>query len=217
MQGYIYKITNDINDKVYIGKTTNSLEERFKEHCHDSKRRKNEKRPLYNAMNKYGIDKFHIELVEQCGLEILSKQESYWIEHYHSYSSGYNATLGGDGSILYDYNYIVSLYNKGYMCKEIAEILHCDCGTVRKALNLAKKDPTINALNHAKKPIKATFKDNDVKIFDSVTQAAKWLQENNYTSATVLKGIIANIGRAATGKDNRKTYLKIKWEFINGE
>lgn len=43
--GYIYIIKNDINDKAYVGKTLNSLEKRFKEHCADSKRRRCENRP----------------------------------------------------------------------------------------------------------------------------------------------------------------------------
>ena len=51
----IYKIVNDINNKVYIGKTSRSLEERFAEHCRTSKLEGKEKRPLYAAMHKYGI------------------------------------------------------------------------------------------------------------------------------------------------------------------
>ena len=58
---YIYKITNDINNKVYVGKTNLTIEKRFREHCTDSKKFTIEKRPLYNAMNKYGIEHFHIE------------------------------------------------------------------------------------------------------------------------------------------------------------
>ena len=54
---YIYKIINDINDKVYIGQTSYSLETRFKEHLY----KVNLDRPLYRAMRKYGIDNFHIE------------------------------------------------------------------------------------------------------------------------------------------------------------
>ena len=57
---YIYKITNDINGKIYIGKTYNSIEKRFKEHCKDRLKRKCEQRPLYSAMNKYGIEHFYI-------------------------------------------------------------------------------------------------------------------------------------------------------------
>ena len=62
--GYIYKITNDINDKIYIGKTEFNIEKRFQEHIKDSEKLyKN--RPLYNAMNKYGIEHFKIELIEE--------------------------------------------------------------------------------------------------------------------------------------------------------
>ena len=62
---YIYQITNDVNQKIYIGKTENSIEKRFKEHCWDASRERNEKRPLYNAMRKYGVEHFHIELIEE--------------------------------------------------------------------------------------------------------------------------------------------------------
>ena len=73
---YIYKIINDINNKIYIGKTTGTVEKRFQEHIKDSKKYyKN--RPLYNAMNKYGIEHFKIEPIEKCNLDILSEREKY--------------------------------------------------------------------------------------------------------------------------------------------
>lgn len=55
---YIYVIKNDINKKLYVGKTTNSIEERFSRHCYDSTREKEQYRPLYAAMNKYGVKHF---------------------------------------------------------------------------------------------------------------------------------------------------------------
>ena len=54
MNGFIYKITNTINNKVYIGKTLSSIEKRFTEHKEDSRRPQEQIRPLYRAMNKYG-------------------------------------------------------------------------------------------------------------------------------------------------------------------
>lgn len=77
MKGKIYKIYNDVNDKLYIGKTVSSIEKRFQEHCDDSKKERCEKRPLYNAMNKYGIEHFFIELIEECDLKELSEKEIY--------------------------------------------------------------------------------------------------------------------------------------------
>ena len=49
----IYIIKNNINSKVYIGKTQYSIEQRFKEHCNDYLKRGEEKRPLYSAMRKF--------------------------------------------------------------------------------------------------------------------------------------------------------------------
>ena len=59
--GYVYCITNLINGKQYVGKTTSTIEERFKEHCRDSRKERCSKRPLYDAMNKYGVENFKIE------------------------------------------------------------------------------------------------------------------------------------------------------------
>lgn len=78
MKGFIYIIRNNINDKVYIGKTLlPTIEERFKEHIKDSKRERCEKRPLYNAINKYGEEHFYIELIEECSADVLSEREKY--------------------------------------------------------------------------------------------------------------------------------------------
>ena len=101
---YIYQIVNDINDKVYVGKTNFSLEKRFKEHCKDAFNRKYEKRPLYSAMRKYGVEHFHIELLEET--DNPEEREKYWIEQKHSYENGYNATKGGDGKSYLDYDLI---------------------------------------------------------------------------------------------------------------
>ena len=62
---YIYQITNNINGKIYIGKTEFSIEKRFQEHCRDCFKRKTEHRPLYAAMRKYGIENFSVALIEK--------------------------------------------------------------------------------------------------------------------------------------------------------
>lgn len=213
MTGYIYKIWNDINNKVYIGKTLYSIEKRFKEHCVDSIRNRNEKRPLYNAMNKYGVEHFYIELVEECDEQVLSQREIYWIEYYHSYSNGYNATFGGDGKILYNHDEMITLYQEGLTSKEIAEKMGCCVDTVYLIINRAGLDTHINAIKKNSKGVKAIFKDNTEQNFESTQAAAEWLVENKYTKAKDIRGIMTNISRVAKGKEHRKSYLGIKWQY----
>ena len=73
---YIYQIRNNINGKIYIGKTESSIEKRFQEHCRDS-RKENINRPLYAAMRKYGIEHFRISLLEETDNPLKDDIKSY--------------------------------------------------------------------------------------------------------------------------------------------
>ena len=98
---YIYQIQNDVNNKIYIGKTEFSIEKRFKEHCQDAFRERLEQRPLYAAIRKYGIEHFSISLIEET--DFPEEREIYWIEKLGTFKHGYNATRGGDGRKYLDY------------------------------------------------------------------------------------------------------------------
>lgn len=64
-------------------------------------------------MNCYGIDKFHIEIVEECSEEELNEKEIYYIKKFNSLSpNGYNMTAGGDGVRKKDYELIVKQYKE---------------------------------------------------------------------------------------------------------
>ena len=97
---YVYKITNVINDKVYIGKSYHP-QERFQEHIRDAK--SGADRVLPRAIRKYGEDSFVLEVIAEYGNE--SDQdlaESEYIRHYDccvldGADRGYNMTRGGDG------------------------------------------------------------------------------------------------------------------------
>lgn len=96
--GKIYKIINKINNKQYVGKTTQTLEERYLGHIKCAKNKVN--RYLYDAMNKYGYDNFSIQLIEECDDSILNDREIFWIAELNTYwlnGCGYNMTFGGDG------------------------------------------------------------------------------------------------------------------------
>ena len=96
--GFIYKIVNNVNNKLYVGKTTQTIEKRFKDHIKNAKNKVN--RYLYDAMNKYGYENFHTELIEECDDSILSSREIFWIKELNTFwlnGFGYNMTIGGDG------------------------------------------------------------------------------------------------------------------------
>ena len=98
MQG-IYKITNLINNKCYIGKTNNS-ERRWKDHQRlaFTEGHKEYNKTLYKAMRKYGINNFVFEIIEELkDYSISGEREKYWISLYDSYHNGYNENEGGDG------------------------------------------------------------------------------------------------------------------------
>ena len=120
--GYIYKITNDINGKVYIGQTKHSIASRWKSHQYTASHSgKHGCTYLCNAINRYGADHFSIEEVEKCSNEILNDKERYWIQYYQSYreENGYNLTLGGDSGFWIDYNEVYSLWDDGLSVSEI--------------------------------------------------------------------------------------------------
>lgn len=88
----IYKIENQINKKCYVGQSIN-IERRWAEHQRDIK---NLDYPLYLSINKYGLENFKFEIVEECSQDELNQKEIYWIKEYNSYFNGYNQTLGGN-------------------------------------------------------------------------------------------------------------------------
>ena len=97
----IYKITNKINGKVYIGKSKN-IEKRFTQHKYGLNNNSNHNIHFQNAWNKYGEENFEFEIIHLCDKKYLDDLEIYYIYHYNSYESdyGYNYTLGGEGGEL---------------------------------------------------------------------------------------------------------------------
>lgn len=204
---YIYKITNKINDKIYIGKTLKTIEERWKEHCRDFKRERNEKRPLYNAMLKYGIENFEISILEEVSSEEINDKETYWIEKLGSFKYGYNATKGGDGKHYADYDLIFKLFEQGKSNKEIIEITNYDNHTISKALEIkgVKKQERISRgrkdIWHSVAMLNKNTEEI-VKVFSSIGEAYKFLNKQH-------SGHIADV---CNGK--RKTAYGYKWKYI---
>lgn len=92
----IYKITNQINGKVYIGQTIQGLARRKGEHIHRFNLNERDHK-LYLAMRKHGIDNFKFETL-CCALNEhhLDDLEKHFITEYNSFNRGYNMSCGGD-------------------------------------------------------------------------------------------------------------------------
>ena len=90
---YIYKITNLLNQKVYIGQAKN-YKERFQTHKSQSQWQREPNKSLYRAFVKYGLENFSFEIIEHTNN--YNEREKYWIQFYNSYLNGYNDTPGGE-------------------------------------------------------------------------------------------------------------------------
>ena len=98
----IYKITNILNNHCYIGQAKN-IKLRIYYHLNSTynSKKKDYNYPLHQAIRKYGVDNFNLEVLEKCSEDELNKKEIFYIQKYHSckldskYVGGYNLTSGG--------------------------------------------------------------------------------------------------------------------------
>lgn len=211
---YIYQIINDINNKIYIGKTEFSIEKRFKEHCQDAFRERNEKRPLYSAMRKYGVEHFHIELIEETDKP--EERERYWIEQKHSFKNGYNATLGGDGKRYIDYDLVIATYREIQNASKTAEMLGICEDSVIKILK-SRDEPIIPFQEVVIRQFGKITNMYDLngeflRSFPSTNAAAEYMVQNGLTGCkkTTIKQHITEV---CTGR--RKTAAKFKWQYAD--
>ncbi len=108
----IYKITNNVNKKVYIGQSID-IKRRWREH----KKCKDLYNPLYQDMKVNRIDNFSFDVIEECSQQQLNEREQFWISYYDSYKNGYNRTIGGEGSFCQNNidNSSIKLTNKQWL------------------------------------------------------------------------------------------------------
>ena len=100
MKKDIYIIKNSINNKVYIGQSKNAAE-RWLSHIYNATyevKMDKDVQVIHKAMIKYGVDKFHYEILEY-QIENYDEREKYWIRFYNSQvPNGYNVSPGGNGN-----------------------------------------------------------------------------------------------------------------------
>lgn len=183
--GQIYKITNIINNKIYIGQTTRTAEIRWKEHKKNIQALKH-RLPLYKAMDKYGIDSFVIEVLEECDDELLNEREIYWIQKLNSFGEqGYNCTIGGQGNTIrhdinLDIDIIAERYQKGEGLDLLCKQYNHDYLSVKRLLK--KRGISIDTTAGPKKLSKQIYQINPrdyslIAIYPSISAAAREICE----------------------------------------
>ena len=227
--GYIYKITNQINQKVYIGQTINPIEVRMSKHYSKAK---NEVglTGIDRAIQLYGKENFLVEQIEECDNNNLNNRERYWINYYNSYKTGYNLTTGGQENISTMFSneeiqQIIEAYKELKTTTEVAQQFNCSSHTISNILKV-NHIPIIgprggnnpqNIIGKGK-----PFKEGDgvkpVKIiefdlkFDSLKDCSQWLIDNNYTKTTNMEMVRKSLSRTLNKK--RQSYCKLHFEFI---
>lgn len=192
--GIIYVIKNDINDKLYVGKTITTLANRWLHHKDDYQKYDWH---LYRAMRKYGIEHFWIEKLEDCADEVINEREKYWIKELNALENGYNMTSGGEGRITLDREAIVELWNKGYSALQIADLIGSGwSGPIidvleqqglynaeeikrRKQIDIANKQSTSRIIQYNEKA-------EVVNVFNSKKEAAEYTGISRKNISTAL-------------------------------
>ena len=193
MNGNIYIIKNKINNKVYIGKTFNTLTTRFNTHIRDSRKVKNDNRKFYKAIRKHGEENFYIELLkDNIKEEDISNVEIEYIKHYDSYYNGYNSTIGGDGRTYKNIKdeFVIDLYKKLKIIKLVAK----ECSLCVDTVRLILKNNNIIINN---KPLKKIIKIKELNIeIPSIKECAQFLIDKNYSRSIDKTSCVINIKRS---------------------
>lgn len=218
--GHLYVIRNKINGKEYVGKTCSSMEKRFKEHIRDSRKERNQNRPLYRAFRKYGIENFEVSHIGTYPPDELEKKEIEEILRRNTYHYGYNATFGGDGKRRVKLNPedVYQVYKKEGTIMNTAKALGHNHKTIAALLapyDLPSHYNYKRADGHFLPKI-IECKSNDIRItFDSINKATFFIREiskeepdnGQKTKKTVTNSIV----RVLNGQ--RKSFLKLHWSY----
>lgn len=187
----IYKLTNNVNQKIYIGFTKN-FKARINKHKFSTKTNSN---ILYRAIRKYGWDNFKFQIIYQ-SLYLnytLRFMENYFIKEYNSIIPfGYNMTYGGEGSI----GYIPNQETRKLM--SLAKI-----GKPSLLKGIKQNEDHLNKLIlKRQKSYKLTYPNQEI-IY--VTNLSKYCKENNLHQG--------HLSEIAAGMGKRKTSKGIKCEY----
>ena len=227
MYGYIYKVSNTVNSKPYIGQTTRTSEERFDEHLKACTAKDRCKQKFYAAINELGKDKFYVETIDSANSqEELNEKEKYWINYYDSIENGYNSIPGGSEQNPMDFAPTKEKHDAKMRSAEVRQKISETMSRLRTeqgfseehkqkikearakrkqeraALGLKFYDDTSHCAN-ASLPVYCILEDGQRFEFKSIKDGGKWWYDNYkpfgevYSTATYQRKIEAS----ANGKE----------------
>lgn len=211
--GTIYKITNTVNNKVYIGQTCQHYIHRFTQHkSHARTGRSNHK--LARAFRKYGDENFIIEPIEECLIEELDEKEKYWIAFYKSTQDefGYNISDGGETGqnyvILENEDKILDYY---YTChNQLQTVAYFGITEYKLRQLLTRRNLPTDRTNygkHTRERVKIIELD---KEFDSGKDCAQYFIDNNICQSKKVECVQARLSHAITNKKKIYGYTVVK-------
>lgn len=168
----IYKIQNNINQKIYVGQSVN-IETRWKQHicCSETE----SQYPIHRALRKYGIENFSFSVLEECKMSELNNKEIEWISKLNSYEEGYNCTRGGEGQLKINYKQILELWNNGLGAKEISKITNIKNNHLTFILHsfeISKEEIKERSKNYMRKPVEQyDFLGNLIAVYSCAEEA----------------------------------------------
>lgn len=208
----IYKITNRINGKVYIGQTTRSLDTRIREHF------RQKKSPISKALRSVGLNGFTATVIDHAhSHEELDEKERFWIKYYDSLvPNGYNICTGGEGARgwrptdeqrakMRESHIGLAAGEKNPMYGKTGELNHFygkkhSDETRKRMSEHAKKRNLTNGRNPRARKVECI---NTGEIFDSVKEAA----EKYGLARTSVNGCC---------RGHRNNCFGYKWRYVDG-
>lgn len=207
--GVIYKVTNLINNKIYIGQTIQTLSKRKRTHINDSL---NPTCPFHHAIKKYGKENFKWEIIDKAfSFNELNEKEIFWIDFYDCYANpkkGYNALKGGS-----------SLPNsKGeengrcVITEELAKQIKQDINDGKTVYMIAKerkiKNTIVENIKHEK-----SWSNLKPLINNEMHEKNKWLKQR-IINADIVSILKTEFNKGMTNKQIAKKY-KISFSSVN--
>jgi group I intron endonuclease len=191
----IYKITNTLTNKVYIGSSTNISNREYK-HFWMLKKGIHDNEYLQNSFNKYGVDFFKFEIVEYCESNELIEKENKFIDLYESNN-----------------------LNKGYNLASVNEFRR---NTFNDEVKIKLSKHFLNKNGNINKFLLINIKTKESLIFDNLVDGANYLIANGFAKgnprtvrmriSSSLRGVKVNNGYKGS---IRKTCYKHEFKIIN--